>query len=100
MRIGVSADKYAEGRGARSVHGVNIDEMIGGDNMFFPPIPLIRKHHIIKKLSEHGAFAPDSAVTFSDAGIINPDGFRGITKKLLRSGELVSCLDGRYYIGK
>ncbi len=42
---------------------------------FFPPIPLIRKKLIIKKLTECNAFSEETAKTFSEAGIINPNGF-------------------------
>ena len=31
---------------------------------FFPPIPLIRKNHIIKKLTESNAFSEETAKTF------------------------------------
>lgn len=93
-------DDNTADRGICGIYGANIYKATGGDNMFIPPIPLIRKQHILKKLSEHGAFAPDSAVTFNDAGIVRPESFRNVTKKMLRSGLLVSCLDGRYYIGK
>jgi hypothetical protein len=68
--------------------------------MFFPPIPLIRRRHLIKKLSAANAFSADSAVTFQEAGVLFPDGFNVITKVLLRRGVIVSCLDGRYYLGK
>ncbi|MBP7187276.1 MAG: hypothetical protein KBA55_11030 [Ruminococcus sp.] len=67
--------------------------------MFFPPIPLIRQQHIMKKLAASGAFDAEHAVTFQEAGVINPHAFCAITKKLLKSGMIVSCLDGRYYIG-
>ena len=42
---------------------------------FFPPIPLIRKNNIIKKLTESNAFSEKTAKTFTEAGIINPNGF-------------------------
>ena len=48
---------------------------------FFPPIPLIRKNHIIKKLTESNAFSEETAKTFSGAGIINPNGFNKINDK-------------------
>ena len=72
---------------------------LGGESMFFPPIPLIRQQHIMKKLAASGAFDAEHAVTFQEAGVINPHAFCAITKKLLKSGMIVSCLDGRYYIG-
>lgn len=53
----------------------------------------------MKKLAASGAYDAEHAVTFQEAGVINPQAFRNITKKLLKNGLIVSCLDGRYYIG-
>lgn len=68
--------------------------------MFFPPIPLIRRKHVVKKLKAANAYTPDTAVTFREAGIRFPDGFCMVTKVLLLRGVIVSCLDGRYYLGR
>ena len=51
---------------------------------FFPPIPLIRKKMIIKKLIECNAFSEKTAKTFLEAGIINPNGFNKINEKLIK----------------
>ena len=51
---------------------------------FFPPIPLIRKKLIIKKLTECNAFSEETAKTFSEAGIINPNGFHNVNEKLIK----------------
>ena len=48
--------------------------------MFFPPIPLIRKNHILKKLKQAQAFSEDSAKSLVEIGIINPFAFQNITK--------------------
>lgn len=66
--------------------------------MYFPPIPLIRKNHIIQKLTVCGATSPETAVTFADAGIINPNGFSAVTKRLLSSCVIGKTPDGRYYV--
>lgn len=50
---------------------------------FFPPIPLIRKRVIIKKLTKCNAFSSSQAKTFEEAGIINPNGFKRITERLI-----------------
>ena len=42
---------------------------------FFPPIPLIRRNAIIKKLKTSGATSAESAKTLAEAGVINPNGF-------------------------
>lgn len=66
--------------------------------MFFAPIPLIRKNHIIDRLSACGATSPATAVTFAAAGVINPEKFTAITKRLLKSRVIGQTPDGRYYI--
>ncbi len=62
----------------------------------FPPVPLIRKKHIIKKLLGAGAVSPEKAVTFAQAGIMNPDGFRAVTRRLTKHGVIVPVQSGRY----
>ena len=64
----------------------------------FPPIPLIRKKIIIKKLTESNAFSKETAKTFKEAGIINPNGFNKITEKLIKEKVLVKTKDGKYYL--
>ena len=67
---------------------------------FFPLIPLIRKNLIIKKLAECNAFSYETAKTFSEACIINPNGFNRINEKLIKQGILVRTKDGKYYLNK
>jgi hypothetical protein len=67
---------------------------------FFPPIPLIRKNLIIKKLTECNAFSEETAKTFIEAGIINPNGFHKINEKLIKQGILVKTNDNKYYLNK
>jgi len=66
----------------------------------FPPIPLIRRNVIIKKLTEHGAVSPETAVTFREAGIISPDGFAIVTRKLVKQGILAKTDENKYYLAK
>lgn len=68
--------------------------------MFFPPIPLIRRNHIIKKLLASDAASPEKAVTLREAGIINPDAFGLITRRLEEQGIVVSEENGRYWLNK
>ncbi len=68
--------------------------------VFIPPIPLIRKNLIIKKLTECNAFSEETAKTFKEAGIINPNGFRFINKRLINQKVLVRTKDGKYYLNK
>lgn len=67
---------------------------------FFPPIPLIRKNLIIRKLTECNAFSEETAKTFSEAGIINPNGFNKITEKLIEEKVIVKTKDNKYYLNK
>ena len=67
---------------------------------FFPPIPLIRRNAIIKKLTECGAFSDDKAVTLRDAGVINPDAFSRITDKLVKDGLLKKTKDNKFYLNR
>ena len=67
---------------------------------FFPPIPLIRKKLIIKKLTECSAFSEEKAKTFAEARIINPNGFHKVNEKLIKQGILVKTKDNKYYLNK
>ena len=67
---------------------------------FFPPIPLIRKRVIIKKLEKCNAFSEETAKTFSEAGIINPNGFSKITERIIQKKVLVRTKDNKYYLNK
>ena len=66
--------------------------------MFFAPIPLIRQNLIIRKLSAAGAFSQRTAVTLREAGIINPNGFSMITRRMEKRGIIAACGDGKYYL--
>ena len=67
---------------------------------FFPPIVLIRKRIIIKKLTECYAFSVETAKTFSEAGIINPYGFSRVNEILIKHKILVRTEDGKYYLNR
>jgi len=65
---------------------------------FFSPVPLIRKNVIVKKLAACGADSEKTAKTLAEAGVINPNGFRRITDRLVRMGIIHRTPDGRYYV--
>ncbi|MCR5041968.1 MAG: hypothetical protein K6C36_07735 [Clostridia bacterium] len=65
---------------------------------FFPPIPLIRKNTIVGKLKACGAVSEETAKTLAEAGVINPDGFRKITERLVETGSIRRTSDGKYYV--
>lgn len=65
--------------------------------MVFLPIPLIRKKRIIIKLLENNAVSIENAVTFREAGIINPDRFQMVTQRLIEQGILHQS-GNKYYL--
>ena len=65
---------------------------------FFPPIPLIRRNVIVNSLKACGATSEQTARTLADAGVINPNGFKRITDRLVKTGEIHRTPDGRYYV--
>ena len=65
--------------------------------MAFLPIPLIRKKHIVSKLLKKNAVSEENAVTFKEAGIINPNGFQMVTLRLIEQGVLHQSGD-KYYL--
>jgi hypothetical protein len=65
---------------------------------FFPPIPLIRKNVILKKLRDCGTTSEKTARTLAEAGVINPNGFKHITELLVRQGAIHRTSDSRYYV--
>ena len=65
---------------------------------FFPPIPLIRKKVIVKRLMACGATSEATAKSLAEAGVINPHGFKRITERLVQSGVIHRTHDERYYV--
>lgn len=65
---------------------------------FFPPIPLIRKKHILNCLRKCGAISKETAKTLSEAGVINPNAFKVITDKIVKNHELGRTEDNKYYL--
>jgi hypothetical protein len=65
---------------------------------FFPPIPLIRKNHLLNKLRQCGATSETTARTLADAGVLRPHAFARVTEKMVRDQLLQRTADGRYYI--
>ena len=68
--------------------------------MGVPPVLLMRKRMIIKRLTECGAFSEESAVTFKDAGVFNPNAFSRLTKIMEKRNILTQTKDGKYYLNK
>ena len=62
-----------------------------------PPIPVIRKNLIIRKLKKHGAVSPDTAKSFAEIGLVNPNGFKRLTQKLVQKGIICKTEDGKYF---
>lgn len=66
----------------------------------FIPVPVIRRRLIIRKLTKCNAFSEDSAKSFEEAGIINPDGFKRLTEKLIKEKILIKTKNNKYYLNK
>ena len=64
--------------------------------MFFPPIPLIRKNYIVKKLAKSGAISEETAKSFEEAGITNSNAFKIINEKLEKEKVLVKTKNNKY----
>ena len=67
---------------------------------FFPPIPLIRMKRIIKLLDKYKAYSKETAKYLNEIGLINPNGFPRITKRMLDKHIINITEDGKYYINK
>ena len=65
---------------------------------FFPPIPLIRKNVIVKHLTACGATSESTAKSLAEAGVVNPNGFKRITDRLVQSGVIHKTVDNKYYV--
>ena len=65
---------------------------------FFPPIPLIRKKVIVKQLRACGATSESTAKSLEEADVINPNGFKRITDRLVKSGVIYKTHDNKYYV--
>ena len=66
--------------------------------MGVPPVLLLRRNIIIKRLTESNAFSERSAVTLEDAGVFNPNVFKRLNTILVDRGVLGVTSDGRYYL--
>lgn len=64
----------------------------------FPPVLLMRRNIIRKRLAEAGATTPEKALTLAEVGVINPYGFRRFTEFLVRKGFIRRTADNRYYL--
>lgn len=65
---------------------------------FFPPIPLIRRNVIIRKMKACGATSAETAKTLVEAGVINPNGFKRITDMLVETNVIHKTVDEKYYL--
>ena len=68
--------------------------------MGVPPVLLLRRKIIIKRLTECNAFSTETAVTLKDAGVFNPNAFKRLNTILVNRGILGKTSDDRYYLIK
>lgn len=66
--------------------------------MFATPVLLMRKKQILKKLKESGATTIETAKTFAEAGIFNPNAFSRLNDKLVKDNILRKTKNNKYYI--
>ena len=66
--------------------------------IFVPPLPLIRRKVIVKKLRNCGAVSAETAKTLAEAGIINPNLLPGVTERMIKKGTINRTTDGKYYL--
>lgn len=64
----------------------------------FPPVPLIRRKAIVKKLKQHGAFSEETVLTLEEVGVIRPNGFPVFTERLVKKGILIRTPGNKYYL--
>ena len=64
--------------------------------MFVPPMAIIRRKRIVKRLLSAGAVSADTAKTLGEAGIFKGSGF--IRSRLEARGILVQVENERYYV--
>ena len=65
---------------------------------FVPSALVMRRNLIIKKLKAANATDEDTAVTFAEAGVFNPDAFPRITERMIQQGILAKTADGKYFL--
>ena len=53
-----------------------------------PPVAMMRRNYIIKKLLKSGAVSEEHAVSLKEAGVFNSQGFPLITRRLLKKGVI------------
>lgn len=66
--------------------------------MGVPPVLLLRRKIIIKRLTECNAFSAETAVTLREAGVFNPNVFKRLNTILINRGILGKTSDDRYYL--
>ena len=64
--------------------------------MFVPPVAIIRRKRIVKRLLNAGAVTADTAVTLKEAGIFKGLGL--IVSRLETHGVLIKLDNDRYYV--
>ena len=64
--------------------------------MFIPPVAIIRRKHIVKRLLFAGAVSVDTAKTLDEVGIFKGSGL--MISRLEAHGILVKADNERYYV--
>ncbi len=64
--------------------------------MFVPPVAIIRRKRIVKRLLNAGAVTADTAVTLEEAGVFKGLGL--LVSRLETHGVLIKLNNNRYYV--
>lgn len=62
------------------------------------PALVLRQKRIVKLLEKAGAFSKESAKGLDEIGLLNPNTFSGLTKKLVKDNIISVTDEGKYYI--
>lgn len=64
------------------------------------PALVLRQKRIVKLLEKAGAFSKETAKGLDEIGLLNPNTFSGLTKKLVKYNVISVTEDGKYYLNK
>ncbi|SEH68691.1 hypothetical protein SAMN02910265_02127 [Ruminococcus flavefaciens] len=64
------------------------------------PALVLRQKRIVKLLEKAGAFSKETAKGLDEIGLLNPNTFSGLTKKLVKYNVISATEDGKYYLNK
>ena len=58
----------------------------------------LRRKLIVEGLLKCGALSPETAKTLAEAGVANPDDFKGFTRMFVQSGAINQTPEGKFWV--